>query len=84
MDSDGDQSFDATEEVFGEWQGQLNDNISSANILLKNYPPYFEVSGLEKFVRTGVRPYHWQSQLMIIQTKAGMTYLLVQGIPRER
>ena len=51
VDSDGDQSYDATEEVFGEWQGQLNDNISSANILLKNYPPYFEVSGLEKFVK---------------------------------
>ena len=43
VDSDGDQIYDFTE-VFGEWEGQLTRDIASANIVLKNHAPTFEVN----------------------------------------
>ena len=47
VDSDGDQIHDPSE-VFGDWEGLLSQSIASANILLKNYAPTFEVSDFQQ------------------------------------
>jgi hypothetical protein len=45
VDSDSDQIFDSSE-VFGEWEGQLSQNMANANILLKNHAPNVEFQDL--------------------------------------